>query len=153
MEQIDGAESEPAGRKPARIWRRLFLTAGCLGLAWVGTEMVTQVQDALDTQITHTMIKAKADLQALSDAVERYAIEDGHYPTSLVPLVTPDENGFRIIPLDSVPRDPWGREYLYVPPTPGSESFEVRTLGSDGRPGGRGEARDLDNLAIRSGKI
>lgn len=39
--------------------------------------------------------------------------------------------------------DPWGRAYVYVPPTAGSTHIELRCLGEDGRPGGTGANEDI----------
>lgn len=43
-----------------------------------------------------------------------------------------------------VPRDPWGREYLYVSPgIVNSTSYDLYSLGRDGKPGGAGEDADI----------
>jgi general secretion pathway protein G len=98
--------------------------------------------------------KAKADIVSIRSAIDSYAIEhSGTYPGSLLFLVTPDARGFTYLNAGAVPRDPWGREYEYFPPGHLDPEPIVRSLGSDGAPGGSGEAQDIDNLAIRSGKI
>jgi general secretion pathway protein G len=89
--------------------------------------------------------RATADLRALQNAVDSYAIENaGRYPDSLLALVTPDEDGFTFIKGTEVPRDPWGREYGYE--WDGTASGpRLFSLGADGRPGGTGADRDLEN--------
>jgi hypothetical protein len=42
--------------------------------------------------------------------------------------------------LEQIPKDPWGRPYLYRRTEGGAEVF---TLGRDGMPGGQGQDRDL----------
>lgn len=42
-----------------------------------------------------------------------------------------------------VKEDPWGRPYEYVNPVPGSTISGIRSLGSDGLPGGEGNAQDI----------
>ncbi len=44
-----------------------------------------------------------------------------------------------------VPLDPWNREYVYLVPGRNGESFEILTYGSDGEPGGEGEAADTSS--------
>ena len=42
-----------------------------------------------------------------------------------------------------LPKDPWGNAYRYANPSNGN--FEIVSLGSDGAPGGEGEAADIRN--------
>lgn len=47
-----------------------------------------------------------------------------------------------------IPLDPWDRPYVYEGPSDAHpESYEVRTLGRDGKPGGTGEDADLTSGA------
>lgn len=43
--------------------------------------------------------------------------------------------------------DPWGNPYLYVIPGPSGNAFEVLSYGSDGQPGGKGDAADVSSVA------
>ena len=99
---------------------------------------------------------ARVQLKQLAAALKMYYTEQGTYPTQEqglealvrkpesppVPVKYP-EGGY----LDSlqVPRDPWGNEYIYLRPGRHGEPFEVLCYGSDGRPGGSGEATDLSS--------
>jgi general secretion pathway protein G len=47
--------------------------------------------------------------------------------------------------------DPWGNPYLYVIPGPSGHAFEILSYGSDGQPGGKGDAMDVSSVA-QSGK-
>ena len=98
--------------------------------------------------------KDKADVIAITGAVEQYLIENnGRYPPSMHALVAPDENGLSYLGQSNLPLDPWGNPYVYEPPAPGTHEFRVVTYGSDGLPGGEGDARDIDNIMIRNGDI
>jgi general secretion pathway protein G len=98
--------------------------------------------------------KAKADITAIEGAVEQYAVENaGRYPDSLDVLVTPDENGFTFLKGEVIPKDPWGFEYGYEPPSSGSQKYRVYSYGKDGAPGGEGDSADIDNIKIRNGEI
>lgn len=130
-------------------WKRIGWTlAGMSGL-WI---VVTLSVPNYAKHHKANTSKANADILALSRAVKQFAFEEGHYPESLLPLVTPDENGDVILDTGGIPRDPWGREYLYDPPSGSRLLFNLRTLGSDGAPGGSGDAQDLDLRSILAGK-
>jgi len=98
--------------------------------------------------------KAKADIVAIADAVNQYAIQNGgRYPESLEVLVTEDPNGMTYLDRDTVPVDPWGNEYHFEPAPSGSQKFRVISYGKDGIPGGEGDDADLDNLMIKNGEL
>lgn len=73
--------------------------------------------------------KAMADVFAVHAALAEYTMSNGDtYPTTLDVLVAPDDHGHRYLGQTSLPRDPWGREYVYVPGNPPN----VLTHGRDG---------------------
>jgi general secretion pathway protein G len=91
---------------------------------------------------------AKAQIEAFGQALDQYRLDVGSYPTSEQGL-----NALRAAPGDTprwqgpylkrdIPVDPWGRAYVYVAPGQKAE-YELSTLGSDGQPGGEGEASDV----------
>jgi len=95
-------------------------------------------------------VKAKSDIMAIAEAVTGYAIENGgRYPDNLEALVTPDANGHSFLDQETVPKDPWGNEYVFEPAVGGSK-FRVISYGKDGIPGGEGDDSDLDNISIRN---
>jgi general secretion pathway protein G len=100
------------------------------------------------------LVKAKADITAISDAVTSFAIENGgRFPDSLEVLVTPDPNGHTYLDADVVPKDPWGNEYVLEPAPSGSQKFRVISYGKDGVPGGEGDDADIDNIKIKNQEL
>lgn len=92
----------------------------------------------------------QAQIELLSGAIERFRIDVGRYPTELeglqVLLTKPgDVQGWAgpYLSKDAIPKDAWGRPFIYKEGENGR--FIVRSLGSDGREGGEGDAKDLDN--------
>ncbi|HTQ02115.1 MAG TPA: type II secretion system major pseudopilin GspG [Casimicrobiaceae bacterium] len=94
---------------------------------------------------------AKSDIAAIMQALKLYRLDNQRYPTSeqgLAALVTkPDlppvpanwkPGGY----LEKLPKDPWGRPYVYVNPGVRSE-IEVMSFGADGQPGGAGADADI----------
>jgi general secretion pathway protein G len=93
--------------------------------------------------------KAKADIAHIVTTLKEYAINNGgRYPDSLEPLVTPDANGNTYLEGTKLPRDPWGHEYMYDPPSPGQPLPRVYSYARDGEPGGEGWDADIDSLTM-----
>ena len=89
--------------------------------------------------------RVKADIRALNDAVDNYMLRNmGSFPDTLEVLILPDEFGHAYLNRETLPKDPWGNEYMYEPPS-GGEKFLVLTYGADGAPGGQGDDRDYTN--------
>jgi general secretion pathway protein G len=49
-----------------------------------------------------------------------------------------NKNGY----LKKLPKDPWGKPYIYLPPSQ-SGQFDIVSLGADGQEGGEGVAKDI----------
>ncbi|MCA3554449.1 type II secretion system major pseudopilin GspG [Aestuariivirga sp.] len=94
---------------------------------------------------------AQVQIESMVTALQLFHIDAGRYPTSsegLAALVkSPGNvagwNGPYLSKAD-VPQDPWGRPYIYQSGENGS-SFEIRTLGADGKEGGSDENADISN--------
>lgn len=101
------------------------------------------------------VVKAKQDVLAIQNALDLYKLDNGSYPTTdqgLLALVEkPTSNP---VPLDwkqylkSLPKDPWGRDYLYLNPGEHSE-IDVFTLGASGQAGGTGINAVIGNWDAR----
>jgi len=91
---------------------------------------------------------AKAQISALSKALDTYRLDTGHYPATeqgLNALVTrpANESKWDGPYLDkAVPPDPWGRPYVYKAPGEHGE-YDLSSLGKDGQPGGTGDGADV----------
>lgn len=84
-------------------------------------------------------VKAKSDIRAIEGALNLYKLDKFNYPNS-------DEGLEALIPkyMDRVPKDPWGKEYLYL--SPGLKGdVDIYTLGADGQQGGTDQNSDLGN--------
>jgi len=98
---------------------------------------------------------ARTQIALITQAVESYRIEYGDWPTmerGLASLTVPHASPTAVYFLKpEQTRDPWGRGYGFVRPGPYGFPFEVVTYGSDGRPGGDGEAEDLSSASDGGG--
>jgi general secretion pathway protein G len=97
--------------------------------------------------------KVRADFKSIETALKIYRLDNYVYPTTeqgLVALVerstlAPEPRNFKQGGyLSEMPRDPWGREYLYLSPGEYGE-VDIYTLGADGLPGGEGQNADIGN--------
>lgn len=78
------------------------------------------------------------ELRTIKSAIEMYNMTLNEYPKSLEDLITKpaDEQiaargWIKFLDVDRMPKDPWGREYIYQP-TPGSDhDFELYSEGPD----------------------
>src|ERR1700722_19291814 len=96
---------------------------------------------------------AKSQIEVFALALNAYRLDNDVFPTTdqgLVALRTLPATGdlprnWRGPYLSKVvPLDPWGRPYVYVSPgTVNLESYDLYTLGRDGKPGGDGEDADI----------
>ncbi len=97
-----------------------------------------------DTPISRG-VKAASVVHMLRNACKDFHLDVGRYPHALSELLDGKGIGNWDGPyLDpaSVPNDPWGRPYHYVPPTTSGAEPDIFTWGADGRPGGTGADRD-----------
>ena len=101
------------------------------------------------------MKTAKTQMKNFKMMLDKYKLDNGFYPTtaqglqSLVEKPTTDpvpehyqSGGY----LNSkvLPKDPWGHDYVYEYPDPNSpDHFLMKSLGSDGKEGGEGNAKDI----------
>jgi general secretion pathway protein G len=94
---------------------------------------------------------AKIQIESLTAALQLYRIDNGQYPSSsqglraLVerPASAPGWNG-PYLSKRELPRDPWGREYIYRAPGQRGD-FDIVSLGADNQAGGTGENADISN--------
>ena len=96
--------------------------------------------------------RAKQDVQSVVTALNLYKLDNFEFPSveqGLEALVTqpsgqPEAPNWKGPYLERVPKDPWGHPYQYLVPGQHGE-VDVYSYGSDGKPGGEGEAADIGN--------
>lgn len=97
--------------------------------------------------------KAVSDIESIGNALDQFYLHTGRYPST-------DEGleALRIKPQSdasgwngpyvkkSIPADPWGREYIYeCPGNNNADSYDLSSMGHDGREGGSGADADITN--------
>jgi len=89
------------------------------------------------------MTKVASDMESIKKGIGLYKISTGRYPARFEgPLgaaaeLAPSGTAPYLDDVPPTPKDPWGHEYTYTPPTSGSE-FLITSLGEgEGRLGPR----------------
>ncbi len=92
--------------------------------------------------------RAKTDVQRISnDGIEAFKVMRGRYPSTEEGLrLLIDEKFLKSNSADGKLKDPWDRDYVYLQPGQAHpDSFDVKSYGADGQPGGEGENADIVN--------
>ena len=102
------------------------------------------------------VVAAKTDIATIMQALKIYRLDNQRYPSTeqgLSALVTKPEQaptppnwkpgGY----LEKMPKDPWGRPYVYLNPGVRGE-VEVMSFGADGQSGGSGPDADIGSWEL-----
>lgn len=96
---------------------------------------------------------ARSQIEMLGTALEAYRLDNSYFPSTQQgldslnkkPTTPPVPTSWRGPYLKkAAPKDPWGRPYKYVSPGKvNAESYDLYTLGRDGKDGGKDEDADV----------
>ncbi len=112
----------------------MLVVLGIIGLVMglVGPKVLNYLSDS-------KIKTAKIQIENLSGALDLYYLDSGKYPASqegLAALIHKPSNDLSwngpYLKGNGLPRDPWGREYIYRSPGK-SGPFEIISLGPEGR--------------------
>ncbi|MDX1935123.1 MAG: type II secretion system major pseudopilin GspG [Capsulimonadales bacterium] len=135
-----------SSRRPLRAFTLIELLVVILILAILAALIVPRVVGRTGDA---KRAKAASDIATLSSLLQQYRIDNDKFPTTEQGL-----SALRVQPSDAtnwkgpyiskeLPTDPWGNEYYYESPGPEGSDFVIESYGSDGAPGGEGEAADI----------
>lgn len=100
------------------------------------------------------VVKAKQDIRTIESSLNLYKLDNYVLPTTdqgleaLVskPSMAPDAPNWKSGGyLPRLPKDPWGRPYLFLNPGTHGGDFDLYTLGADGIKGGEESNADIGN--------
>lgn len=94
---------------------------------------------------------ARAQIDALSKAVDQYRLDNGRYPSNeeglaalvVKPANAPSWSGPYL--KKAVPLDPWGMPYTYHVPGTHNNDYDLFSYGPDKSPGGTDQNADIGN--------
>jgi general secretion pathway protein G len=102
---------------------------------------------------------AKVQIKSIESALDGFKLDNGFYPTTdqgLSALIKKPEVG-RIpdkwkeggyLKPARIPKDPWGKDYLYFSPGNEGREYEIISYGPDGEAGGEGKNADIESWKI-----
>ena len=111
------------------------------------------VPNIMDRPDMARVTRTRQDIRALQTALNLYRLDNYRYPTTdqgleaLVeqPAIEPLPPAYRKGGyLERMPKDAWGRPYLYLSPGLHGE-VDISSLGADGQPGGEGVSADIQS--------
>ncbi len=89
---------------------------------------------------------AKSQISTFKTAINLYAVDNGQVPTQqqgLQALITEPTSSPRpknwkkyLSDVTTVPKDPWGNDYVYQVPGPNGDDYLILSYGPDGKEGG-----------------
>jgi general secretion pathway protein G len=92
---------------------------------------------------------AAIQIERLGTVLDTFRLDVGRYPTTQEGLAILVDRPVGVDRWDGpylnkgLPPDPWGKAYFYRSPGEGGRPYDLYSLGSDGAPGGSGDARDV----------
>ena len=108
-----------------------------------------QVMKYLGSAKTDT---AKQQIHLFDGVLDGYKLDNGRYPSTQEGLgalvAAPAGVGSWKGPYlkkNSVPKDPWGNDYIYASPGEQNRPYDILCYGADGKPGGERENKDVNN--------
>jgi len=122
----------------------------------IGIMSVVIVPRLMDMPQRARASKAQEMISSLELALDRYNLDNGNYPTSeqglaalisepsTEPLPTNYNPGGYLKKKD-LPKDPWGREFIYAVPGTDGKEYDLISLGADGEEGGDKFNADIRN--------
>lgn len=136
--------------KPSRGFTLIEVLVVVVILGILAALVVPRIMDRPDEA---KRVAAKADVNAIAQALKLYRLDNGFYPSTeqglgalvIRPSTPPapgnwKQGGY----LERLPKDPWGSDYQYLAPGVKGE-IDVFSLGADKARGGEGNAADIGN--------
>ena len=122
----------------------------------IGILALAIVPRVIDRPDHARMARAQQDIAVLENALNLYRLDNLAYPTTAQGLKALEEkptiepappnwasDGY----ISRLPKDPWGRDYLYLIPGVHGE-IDVFSYGADGEAGGAGSDADIANWTL-----
>ena len=142
-EQAPPMQPPPETLTPSR--RGKLIVAGVIALATLGAFGIARL--TFDPTLSPLQRQTRAEIRGLEGYFKDFYRITGRFPSQA-------ENFYPLMQvglLKDVPNDPWGRPYLYRMSEDGKGY--IMSYGSDGLPGGSGDAADLISGGVLNNAI
>jgi len=91
---------------------------------------------------------AKAQIKNFETALMQYRLKNKTFPTTEQGLNALVSGPQRFLNSSSVPKDPWGNDYVYRAPGPDGLPYEIISYGANGQPGGTDYNADISSAHL-----
>ncbi|MEZ0391517.1 MAG: type II secretion system protein GspG [Pseudobdellovibrionaceae bacterium] len=118
-------------------------------MAIVASLMAVLLPTVMDRYNKSKVNSTKLAMNQLISSINLYYTDCGKYPDSMENLTTQDSSCSNWGPeayVKKIPKDSWNRDLLY---SAEGGNFVVKSLGSDGREGGEGYAKDINSEELQ----
>jgi general secretion pathway protein G len=129
------------GRSLATSQRAFTLVELLLVLVILGTLAAIVLPKFTGTTQRSRVTATQTQISTFKTALNAFEVDMGYYPKSLVELIQPPRNDTQnwhgpYLDSDSIPKDPWFHDYIYVcPGKHNPSSYDVSSAGPDGQTG------------------
>ena len=142
IKNLRGLWADVAKTQPARRRRRRQRGMTLVEIMVV-VVIMSLVAGVVGVAVFNALGKAQADtartqIRQLADALDIYKLQHRKYPSTGEGLaaLTQSKDGAKPV-MDSLPKDPWGNDYVYINPGQhNSSGFDIMSYGEDGVAGG-----------------
>jgi general secretion pathway protein G len=102
----------------------------------------------------------KVQIRSLEDALDAFKLDNGFYPATdqgLEALIKKPESG-RVpakwrdggyLKPARIPKDPWGKDFIYLSPGNENREYDIISYGADNEPGGEGNNADIESWKMQ----
>jgi general secretion pathway protein G len=91
---------------------------------------------------------AQAQISNFDNALTMYKLKHKKLPASLEGLINVP-SGEPFLKSSTVPKDPWGKDYIYKAPGSNGRRYDIVSYGADGTQGGEGENADVESWNLQ----
>lgn len=143
--QISFRRSVPASPRAGFTLIEMLVVLAIIGL------IVGLAAPRVFNQLAQAKTKtAKVQIESLKSALDLFFLDVGRYPTTsegLIALIARPSNAGvwngPYVKTTTVPQDPWNHDYRYQSPGKDGRTYEIVSLGADGREGGTDNGTDI----------
>ena len=117
-------------------------------IAIIGVLATVVTASLLSASEEGNVTAAKAQIKNFETALMQYRLKNKTFPTTEQGLQALISGPQRFLNSNSIPKDPWGNDYVYRAPGPDGMPYEIISYGANGQPGGSEYNADISSADL-----